>query len=153
MEKLAKRKQNRLQNFDYSTNGAYFITICTQGKKCILSKIVGGDALIAPKITLTKYGQIAEKYIKNIPGIIKYIIMPNHIHLLIVIDGSMKASTPTVSSLIRSFKGLTVKEIGKPIFQRSFYDHIIRNEEDYLNVWEYINSNANKWKSDKYYTK
>lgn len=79
--------------------------------------------------------------------------MPNHIHLLIVIDGSMKASTPTVSSLIRSFKGLTVKEIGKPIFQRSFYDHIIRNEEDYLNVWEYINSNANKWKSDKYYTK
>lgn len=67
MEELQKRKPNRLQNFDYSTNGAYFITICTQGKKCILSKIVGGDALIAPKITLTKYGQIAEKYIKNIP--------------------------------------------------------------------------------------
>ncbi len=114
--------------------------------------IVGGDALIAPKVILSEYGQIAEKYIKNIPGITKYIIMPNHIHLLIEIDGSMRASTPTISSLIRSFKGLTTKEIGVPIFQRSFYDHIIRNEEDYLNVWEYINSNAQKWNQDKYYT-
>jgi len=151
MKHNPKRKKMRLPQYDYSQNGAYFITICTQDKKCILSHVVGGDALIAPQIRLTKYGQIAEKYIKNIPGIRKYIIMPNHIHLLIVIDGSMKASTPTVSSMIRSFKGLTVKEIGKPIFQRSFYDHIVRDETDYLNIWEYINSNALKWHEDKYY--
>ena len=151
MGELVKRKPNRLTEFDYSTSGAYFITICTKEHNCVLGTIVGGDALIAPQVLLSEYGQIAEKYIKNIPGITKYIIMPNHIHLLIEIDGSMKASTPTVSSLIRSFKGLTTKEIGVPIFQRSFYDHIIRNEEDYLNVWEYINSNAQKWKQDKYY--
>ena len=152
MGELVKRKPNRLTEFDYSTSGAYFITICTKNHKCILGDIVGVGVLDDPQVLLSEYGQIAEKYIKNIPGVTKYIIMPNHIHLLIEIDGSMKASTPTVSSLIRSFKGLTTKEIGVPIFQRSFYDHIIRNEEDYLNVWEYINSNAQKWNQDKYYT-
>ena len=77
--------------------------------------------------------------------------MPNHIHLLIRINGTMWASSPTVSSLIRSFKILTTKEIGYPIFQRSFYDHIIRNENDYNEIWKYIENNPFKWLEDQYY--
>lgn len=149
----ANRKPNRLKNYDYSSKGAYFITICTLDRKCILSRIVGGDALIAPQTNLTHCGEIARKYIESMPGIDKYVIMPNHIHLLIAIDGPMKASAPTISvpNLIRSFKVLVSKEIGQSIWQRSYHDHIIRDEEDYLNHLQYIENNPAKWSKDKYY--
>lgn len=147
------RKPNRLKNYDYSSQGAYFITICTLDRKCTLSHIVGGDALIAPQTNLTHFGEIAREYIESMPGIDKYVIMPNHIHLLIAIDGPMKASAPTISvpNLIRSFKVLVSKEIGQSIWQRSYHDHIIRDEEDYLNHWRYIDENPIRWSEDKYY--
>ena len=147
------RKPNRLKNYDYSSQGAYFITICTLDRKCILSRIVGGDALIAPQTNLTHSGEIARKYIESMAGIDKYVIMPNHIHLLIAIDGPMKASAPTISvpNLIRSFKVLVSKEIGQSIWQRSYHDHIIRDEEDYLNHLQYIENNPAKWSEDNYY--
>lgn len=100
---------------------------------------------------LSKYGKIAKKYIITIPGIKEYVIMPNHIHMIIVIDGTMRASSPTISLLIRSFKTLTTKDIGFSIFQRSFYDHIIRDEEDYLTKAKYIEENPARWAEDKYY--
>ena len=78
--------------------------------------------------------------------------MPNHIHLIIKNEnGTMWASSPTVSQKIKSFKIMVAKSIGKPIFQRSFYDHIIRDENDYLRIWEYIGTNPQKWSEDKYY--
>ena len=147
---LPKRKPNRLPKYDYSQNGAYFITICTQDRKKILSDIVGDDAHIVPK----PYGSIVETYILNVPEIEKYVIMPDHIHMIIRLDnGSMWASTPTnpnhnISSIVRSIKTLTTKEVGKPIFQRSYYDHVIRNQKDYDEVWEYIENNPRKWVLD-----
>ena len=154
---LPKRKPTRLKNYDYSQNGAYFVTICTHNKQKILCDIVGDDAHIVPK----EYGEIVDKYIVNVPEIKKYVIMPNHIHLIIQIEnGTMWASSPTnqshsnkVSNIVRSIKILTTKEIGKPIFQRSFHDHIIRGEEDYLKIWNYIDTNALKWEEDCFYTK
>ena len=86
-----ERKPNRLTEYDYSTNGAYFITICTRDRKKILSSIVGDDAHIVPK----SYGIVAEKYIRNVPEIEKYVIMPDHIHMIIRLDnGSMCSIDP-----------------------------------------------------------
>ena len=159
---LPNRKPNRICNYDYSQNGAYFVTVCTQNRKRILSDIVGDDAHIVPK----PYGQIVEKYIRNAPEIEKYVVMPDHIHMIIRLDnGSMWASTPTgidcgqsvgadshirprynrIASIVRSIKVLTTKEIGKSIFQRSYYDHVIRNPHDFDEVWEYIENNPRKW--------
>ncbi len=143
---LPQRKPNRITGYDYSQNGAYFVTICTQDRKPILSAIVGDDAHIVPK----PYGQIAEKYIQHVPEIEKYVIMPNHIHMIIRLDNrTMWASSPTkvnrIASIVRSIKILTTKEIGKPIFQRSYYDHVIRNQKDYDETWEYIENNPKKW--------
>jgi REP element-mobilizing transposase RayT len=141
---LPERRSNRLQGYDYSQNGAYFVTVCTKNRRKILSEIVGDDAHIVPK----PYGKIAEKYICNVPEIEKYAIMPDHIHMLILLDnGSMWASTPTkrLASVIRSIKVLITKEIGEAVFQRSYYDHIIRNQQDYDEVWEYIENNPRKW--------
>ena len=154
---LPNRKPNRLEDYDYSQNGAYFITICTRDRKRILSQIVGDDAHIVPK----PFGQIAEKYIRNVPEIEKYVIMPDHIHMIIRLDyGSMWASTHTginvgadahirpknkIATIVRSIKTLTSKEIGESIFQRSYYDHVIRNQQDYNDIWEYIDNNPIKW--------
>ena len=141
---LETRKPIRLENYDYSQNGAYFIPVCVKGINPILSKIVGDYAYIDPQ----KYGKIVEKYIRNVPEIRKYIIMPDHIHFIIHIEnGPMWASSPTnrVATIVRSLKTLTTKEIGKSIFQRSYYDHVIRNQNDYNEIWEYIENNPKKY--------
>ena len=149
------RKPTRLQNYDYSQNGCYFVTVCVKNRKPILSTIVGGDALIAPQIKLTEIGKIAEKHIQKINSVYadvtveNYIIMPDHIHLLIFIDGfgdgTMRASSPTnLSTVIRSMKTFVTKDVGKSIWQRSFYDEIIKNEAHFQRAWEYIEYNALK---------
>ena len=161
---LPNRKPTRLKDFDYSTEGAYFITICTHNKQKILCDIVGCGALDAPKITLSKMGEIVDKYIlstNNITGITvdKYVIMPNHIHLILILkneNGTSKAPSPTnniISHSISTLKRFVNKEIGHNIFQRSFHDHIIRDENDYLKIWNYIDTNPHKWESDCFYVK
>ena len=84
-----ERKRTRLKGYDYSSVGAYFITICSYNKGCIFSNIVGGGALDAPQNKLSNIGKIVEKHIlstNNILGITvdKYVIMPNHIHLILI---------------------------------------------------------------------
>ncbi|MBR1763336.1 MAG: transposase [Eubacterium sp.] len=158
------RKDNRLKNYDYSQNGAYFITICVKDMECILSKIsenktnnVGADT-IRPR--LTKYGVIVDNAINSIEShydtiiVDRYVIMPNHIHLMIRINNNKNigrmVSAPTV---IGSLKRFVSKEIGFSIWQKSYYDHIIRNDEDYINHLQYIDENPKKWLlgKDEYY--
>ena len=101
MEKIKNRKKTRLQSFDYSSTGAYFITVCTQNKRCILSQIVGTDVLGGPEIKLTKYGKIADKYINQLNDFYEhitvenYVIMPNHIHFLLLINGPCSSTEST----------------------------------------------------------
>ena len=71
----------------------------------------------------------------------------------IVFQGTNVSSPTTISDIVRSVKTLTTKQIGKPIFQRSFFDHIIRDQADYENVYSYIESNPSKWESDELYIK
>ena len=134
---LSARKPNRLENYDYNENGAYFITICVKDRKPILSKIVGANI---GRPQLTQYGEIVNKAIKNIPShynsitIDKYVIMPDHVHLLLQIHSTNDGRTlfaPTLDRVIKQTKGYITKQIGFPIFQRSYYDHIIRNQQDY----------------------
>ncbi len=164
----AIRKRNRLPNWDYGSEGMYFITICTVNKQCSLGQIiVGDDAHIVPQIRLSAYGKIAERFLRTVPGMIQYCIMPNHIHALIQVSadagasGPMWASAPTkgtpcaqsIPQRIRSFKALVTKTCGKALFQRSFYDHIVRDEADFLRICAYMDNNPAKWEEDKYYIK
>ena len=92
MKELPVRKHLRLKGYDYGNNGIYYITICVKDRHELLGKIVGRDALIAPFVQLSDYGTIVDKYINNITlkeiGVFvdKYVIMPNHIHLLIILN-------------------------------------------------------------------
>ena len=162
---IPRRKPNRLSDYDYSTNGAYFITICVKDRKPILGTITVGDgahdvpfgAYDAPMVALTKIGEIAHKYIlggNRIPGISvdKYVIMPDHIHLIVLVDniegGTSRAPSPTneaIPHFVSTFKRLCHREAGTAIFQRSYYDHVIRNQRDYDEIWQYIENNPRKW--------
>ena len=165
-EKKPDRKPTRIKNYNYNSVGAYFITICTKNRAEILSDIVGGDVLDAPiKVKLLPYGEIAEKYIKQLNkfyeniSVEKYVIMPDHIHILIVVKkekdtiqkgGASRTSPPTrqhssVSRYVSTFKRFCNKEYGENIWQDSFYDHIIRNNEDYEEHIKYIHNNPIKW--------
>ncbi len=149
---LPKRKELRLQSYDYSQTGVYFITICTRDKNRILSEVRNEKPVLLP------FGFISEKYIKEIGNYYdnvrfdNYVIMPNHIHVLISISGGSSGTpTPTISQIVSTFKRFCNKDFGGNIWQRSFFDHVIRNDEDYLRHLQYINENPKKWENDEYF--
>ena len=166
---LPKRKAMRLKNFDYSSTGAYFITICTHNRKCMLSQIVGAIHE-SPETVLTEYGKIVDEIIKNVSArcevtIDRYIIMPNHVHLLVIITDSEELRAiresplrgrSVISKAIGYIKMNASKEIhtrfGKiNLWQRGFYDHIIRGKEDYEEHLKYIDENPMRWYYDELY--
>ena len=162
---LPNRKPTRLKYYDYSQPGTYFITICTKDKKKVLSDIIVGQGLAPAENRLSLYGNIAKEQLESLETryngikIQNYVIMPNHIHILISnYDITAGASPcPTISDVICTFKSLTTrfcKQEGfneKHLFQSSFHDHIIRDETDYKKIWEYIDTNIIKWKQDCFY--
>ena len=158
MTEWPKRRRNRLENYDYATPGAYFVTVCVKEHRNLLGKVVvGADDHIGPQVELTDLGQTVERYASSIPGLADHVIMPNHLHLYLVIPaaehGPMWASAPTqsVSARIKTFKTLVTKAVGAPLFQRSFYDHVVRNEADALRIREYIRNNPARWEEDRFY--
>jgi len=169
---LPRRKHPRLKGYDYGLNGMYFITVCVRGRHNILGEInvglnVGRDVFIALTVQLSEYGNTVNKHINTInllcngAVIDKYVIMPNHVHLIIMIEnemrdcvnGAMKTLRPTTTilNLLCSFKTMVSKEIGFSIWQTSYHDHIIRNENEYQKIWQYIDNNPAKWTEDAYY--
>lgn len=152
------RKPNRLKKYDYSQNGSYFLTICSYERQYLFWE--KESALYPHKDQrLSKIGRIVESSILNIekhyPNIRvdNYVIMPNHVHMILTIQRSIDfkmicSSATNVSNVLNKFKGYASKKAGMTIWQKSYHDHIIRNEKDYLKIWEYIDNNPYRWKED-----
>lgn len=160
MANLPHRKPNRLKAFDYSTPGAYFITVCTKDRRNLFWKDVGASIARPHAVILSETGRIVDTAIRNIPlhytavSVDHYVIMPNHIHLLLQIhtdkDGQ-RISAPSISIIVQQMKGYVSKQIGCSIWQKLFHDHVIRNETDYLKIWEYIEHNPFRWQEDCFF--
>ena len=165
-----KRKQVRLKNYDYAQKGAYFVTICTKNREPILSEIlaesVGADASVRPYIKTTRIGEIAESCRNRINDIYdgvktdRLVIMPDHIHGIIFIGDFKKIGSvsggqgrPPLQKIMQGFKSATTRmcfDFGyTQIWQRSYVDHIIRDEEDYFKHLNYIEQNPIKWLYNK----
>ena len=241
-KELPKRKHPRLDHYDYSSAGAYFVTICTQNRRCVLSRIVGrGQDLAwchapaetgtpnpvgrgqdsaetdAPNpvgrgrdlawrhapaetdtpnpvgrgrdsawrhapaetdgIEYTAFGKIAEEQLLLLEdrypclSVDKYVIMPNHIHVILILESDAPADNrcytqrkrreinprPTIMDVICAYKSLTAREckkagMMKKLFQTSFYEHVIRGREDYEQIVKYIYENPIRWYYDELYT-
>ena len=154
MSNLPTRKTLRIENYDYSAPGAYFITVCTTNREKIFWNCVGADSIRPQNVPLSNAGKIAQQGILQIAShfenvvLDKYCIMPDHIHLILRIEsdiGGRIISAPTVSTIVGSMKRWISKQIGRPIWQKSFYDHGIRNQQDYDEIWKYIENNPLKY--------
>lgn len=157
---LPKRRQNRLAEYDYSIPNAYFITVCTKNRKNLFWMDVGAAIGRPENIPLTILGMMVKQVIQDIPmhyptiTVDHSVIMPNHIHLLLQINNDIDGrpmAAPTISTVINQTKGVISKKAGFSVWQKGFYDHVIRGERDYLDIWNYIEGNPGKWAEDRLY--
>jgi len=179
-KELPARKNIRLRGYDYSKAGIYFITICISQRVYILGD-VENDLMV-----LSKVGMIAERNLIAIPEHIhgvkidKFIVMPNHVHLILEINENVGTryiasetlgndiskdnertpymaslqvrSKKTVSKTIQQYKSSVSRDIEiVGLWQPKFHDHIIRNDDEYNKIWQYIDENPAKWTEDKYF--
>ena len=208
------RKGIRLPEYDYSSEGADCVTVCTDGKRRILSELptggaddsvrpyalsgsaeladktdrphalpgatvaaddsvrhhvltgatVAADDSVRPTVPtiLTPIGKIIEDCILSLPlhnhgiRLDKYVVMPNHIHLLLrFVPAEGGQSRPPLQKVMQSLKSVTTRKCWQfgisKLWQRSFYDHVIRNETDYLKIWQYIEQNPLRWSEDIFF--
>ena len=168
---LPKRKNIRLPHYDYSEPGAYFITICTKNKEKLLWngeldvqnfdwEVVGAHRVRPQNLPLSKIGVVVEEKLNQWDSayenihLSSYVIMPNHLHIMVVILPNQSGCTecpPTISAMVRFFKGSITKQLGANIWQQSFYDHVIRNKRDFEEISKYIYENPLKWEFDELY--
>ena len=165
MNRIPERKRIRLDEYDYSQKGAYFITICAKDRHNLFGEIsVGATVPGRPHgshIELAEAGKCIENaityYNANMSEVIfdKYVIMPNHIHaivLLISTETGDRGRSP-LQYVVRNLKAYVTKQIGFSPWQKSFHDHIIRSEDDYNRICKYIDDNPILWSEDCYYPK
>ena len=174
MRDLPVRKKMRLDGYDYSRKGCYFVTICVKEKYELLGQIVGDAVPSVPLTTsLSEIGNIISDYLIKMNDALSnatldnFVIMPNHIHLLISLrdiekkqgvsdnDGTQRTASPThsvIPRIVHGMKSVTTKRIGYSIWQKSYHDHIIRSKTEYEKISQYINENPAKWREDRYFT-
>ena len=183
IKEFPNRKHPRMKHFDYSSNGNYFVTICTHNHKQILSYIVDD------RVVLTNFGEIVKNELINLEDkydflkIENYVIMPNHVHVLFLFQHdenkeSAGAEQPALQNrvsidakndksnilqnnhllqdIVGRFKSISTKTINKKyqygkVFQTSFYEHVITDERDWSNIWDYIDNNPRTWNTDELY--
>jgi REP element-mobilizing transposase RayT len=177
---LPQRKSIRLQGFEYAQAGAYFVTICTQGKRCLLSSIVGKsvELTLAGEIVRAVWNSLPERFPRLVLD--EFVIMPNHLHGVLGLVGAglappavnpgkdpanmAKAAPPGAATTARNyslpdvmgaFKSISTIQVNKrlqrkgiPLWQRSYYEHIIRKGEDLRKIQQYILENPLNWALD-----
>jgi len=173
------RRSIRLKGYDYTQPGAYFVTLVTQGRECLFGEIVDGVMKLngAGEIAQQEWQRLARQFTNLLLD--AFVIMPNHIHAIIVItepvgsprrsenplpdqmfNGSPRQSRPhgpppgSLGSFVGQFKSRLTKCLGLavPVFQRNYYEHIIRNEAEWERIAAYIQANPANWQTDKEYS-
>ena len=161
------RKRMRLSGWDYSGEGTYFLTLCAQNRKPMFSRVVGRGIPDAPDVLLSEYGRVIHEslvFLKgHYPNIVfhRWVIMPNHVHLLLSLlgnagqaggaSGMPRPTDAVISKLVSSLKRFTNRKTGTQLWQNGYYDHIVRDEQDFLRRWQYIDNNPAAWLDDDYF--
>ncbi|MFH1161430.1 MAG: transposase [bacterium] len=160
------RRSIRLKGYDYSREGMYFITICSHGRDHLFGKIENGKMILNPMGQIARHEWIKTTEIRTNITLGEYVVMPNHIHGIVVINGlpgivgaygntPLRSPTKTVGAIVRGYKSAVTKQINIlrncpkcPVWQRNYYEHIIYDESEYLRISEYIYNNPANWMDD-----
>ena len=141
-----KRKSPRLREYDYATAGAYFVTVCARDRSCLFGAIADDE------MKLNRLGRTVEQCWLEIPvhfptvALDAFVVMPNHIHGLVVL--SRAGHAPPLHLAIGSFKSAASHAAGHSVWQRSFYDRVIRDDEELRALREYVEENPLRWALD-----
>lgn len=152
------RRSIRLPGYDYTQPGAYYVTICTQDRECLLADVTGDT------VTLSTYGEIVQRAWEGLPdhyanlGLDAFVIMPNHIHGVLVLTEVARTSSERVHGLpeiVRAFKSFSARAVNdargtpqNPVWQRNYYEHIVRDDDEWERIREYIAANPVNWEDD-----
>ena len=171
-----KRKSIRLKAFNYSQVGGYYITLCSLGRICLFGRICDDQIILGHfgKIVFEEW--LNTPILRSNVQLGEFIVMPNHFHGIIIINenrrgvlqyaptdeyhssNAFRSPSQTVGSIVRGFKSAVTNKInrlrnlpGQPVWQRNYFEHIIRNDADMRRIEEYIFNNPKNWKSDENY--
>jgi len=147
-----ERRRLRLPDFDYSQAGSYFVTICTHDRRCVLGDVAGEE------MSLSRSGELVGTLWQSLPdrhggvSIDEFVVMPNHLHGIV----ELAENEVSLPSVIGTFKSLSTKAVnaangvpGDRLWQRSYHEHVIRDEEARERIREYIQNNPSKWHIDR----
>jgi putative transposase len=167
------RRSIRLQGYDYAQEGTYFVTIVTSGRECVFGEVVGGEMQLNRSGIIARDVWLQTATLRPNVEVDAFSVMPNHIHGIITMirrgvlqyapttrnaisQLSDHSPSQTLGAIIRGFKGASTKLInvhrgtpGSPLWQRNYYEHIIRNERSMDNIRQYIDGNPLRWAEDK----
>ena len=154
----------RLESWDYSSNGIYFVTFCTYRRKYLFGNVEqASTSLDSPRMILSDYGRACKECIETLSSlhhgvaVEASIVMPNHVHLLIGIEGANPTGyRSALSRLVGGLKAATTKALRQQgyngrVWQAGFYDHVCRDEADYQRIYRYIEVNPSKWLQDRFF--
>ena len=158
---LPQRRSPRLNGYDYTRAGAYFVTLCTCNRTCLFGSVVDGEVI------LTKAGKVAHEKMHHIPGhwhgkveLDAFVVMPNHVHAILVLCGTFPPAQkpsnalPTLGQIVGSYKSGVSRRVRQQIpelcvWQGRYHDHIIRNETDLNRMRDYVLHNPARWQEDR----
>ncbi len=167
---IHRRRSIRLKGYDYSQAGGYFVTICVQNRECVFGEIRDEEVRLSSIGEIVQQEWLRTPIIRPHVELDKFVIMPNHIHGIIIIHGAGRGTSrraPTMerfgkpthdslSTIIRGFKSATTKRVnefrgipGQQLWQRNYHEHVIRDEKDYRAIQEYIVNNPLQWYYDQ----
>lgn len=175
---IHKRRSVRLKNYDYSQEGLYFITICCQNKEHLFGEIENGQMILNDIGKIVKQCWEETPNIRPNVALHSFVIMPNHFHAIVeithrrgelhspndnlspndknnlndmqkgVFNTPLRSPSQTLGAIVRGFKSVVSKNAGFSVWQRNYHEHIIRNEQSYFKIAEYIENNPLKWEED-----
>lgn len=179
---VPQRKTIRLQGYDYSQSGLYFVTICCQDKICRFGNVENGEMVLNEMGKIAHAEWLKTEQIRQNVELGEFVIMPNHMHAVIIINNDeavgancirpdvdiqngvcntpLQSTSHTIGAIIRGYKSAVTRQVKfmygiqpKSIWQRNYYEHIIRNSTSHQNISDYIKSNPSNWIQDDYYNK
>ncbi|MCB9757992.1 MAG: transposase [Candidatus Omnitrophica bacterium] len=171
-----KRKSIRLKTFNYSQVDGYYITLCSLDRICLFGRICDDQIILGPLGKIVVEEWLYTPILRPNVQLGEFIVMPNHFHGIIIINENrrgvlqyaptneyysstaFRSPSQTIGAIVRGFKSAVTKKIntlrkspGQPIWQRNYFEHIIRNDADMRRIGEYICNNPKNWKTDENY--
>jgi REP element-mobilizing transposase RayT len=164
------RRSIRLQGYDYSQSGTYFVTICTKARACLFGEVVDGEMVLNPAGTIVDDEWRLSAVLRDELELDEWVVMPNHVHGIVVVDTfrmgdravgayghtPLRSPSKTVGAMVRGFKSAATKRINElrhrprvPVWQRNYYEHIIRDDDDLSRIRQYILDNPSQWAFDR----